>query len=190
MEATLLSAVATEQAGFRGALERVADFYKRAERWADREQCLDRVAGLLADGDERAKLLLEMGGEWELREDWEGAARHYVRALAENPTDPDLAYDTYNRVGYSLSQLGNVERGEIYCRTAIGLDPNRLDAHLNLGLILRGQARFIEAAHAFIAATERAPEDRRSLSHLRAMLRAHPDAFHGAPGIASKMKGL
>ena len=103
---------------------------------------------------------------------------------------PRSSYFSRNNLAYCLNCLGNWRRAEIYGRSAIRLNAIQHNAHKNLGLALQGQDRFIEAAHSYIVATERCPEDGRALAHLRQMIRENPDAFFGAPGMLARVSEL
>ena len=52
------------------------------------------------------------------------------------------------------------------CRAAIRIDPQRYNAHKNLGLSLEGLGRYAEAAQAFVEAVRAEASDPRALKHL------------------------
>jgi protein O-GlcNAc transferase len=103
------------------------------------------------------------------------AVRYYREALAFEPVAPEAWYFIHNNLGFSLNQLGRFSEGEFYCRTAIGILPERPNAHKNLGLAHAGQGRWREAALCFIEATRVRPQDPRSCAHLEDLLKAHPE---------------
>jgi tetratricopeptide (TPR) repeat protein len=68
-----------------------------------------------------------------------------------------------NNLGFALNQLGRYADGEALSGQAIALDPRRANAHKNLGLSLQGQGHVVEAARAFVTATQVGPSDDRAL---------------------------
>ena len=62
-----------------------------------------------------------------------------------------------NNLGFALNRLGRYADGEALCRQAIALDPRRASAYKNLGLSLQGEGRVVEAARAFVTATQVGP---------------------------------
>ena len=190
VEARLLRVARTRQQALRVTLEELATFYKSTGREEDWEHCLDRIVDLHEDANHQSGLLVTLGVTAERREDWDTAIGYYVRSLAAGPTGSDLAYFSHNNLGYCLIQLGDWDQAESYCRSALQVNPERHNAHKNLGLSLGGQGRYLEAAHSFIVATEREPRDRRAHAHLKDMIREHPDAFHGSPGLLVRAREL
>jgi tetratricopeptide (TPR) repeat protein len=137
-----------------------------------------RIEARLADvhtPDERAFGYLLLGGLGERRADWGDAVHQYGKVLAEGPSDEKILYFGNNNLGYSLIQLERFDEAEPYCLTAIGIDPNRHNAHKNLGLVRQGQQRLGEAAACFIEAYRLRPSDRRSWHLLQALLAREPD---------------
>ena len=53
---------------------------------------------------------------------------------------------------YCLNQLGEHSEAEEVCRVAIGIDGHRHNAYKNLGVALVGLGRYVNAAHAYLAA--------------------------------------
>ena len=76
---------------------------------------------------------------------------------------------------YSPVQLGEFAKAEKYCRAAIHINPNRANGFKNLALALQGQGRHREAARSFVDATQANAADARSLGHLDALLKDHPE---------------
>lgn len=190
IEARLLRVARTRQQALRVTLEELAAFYQSIGREEDWERCLDRMVDLHEDANRQSGQLVMLGVTAERREDWDAAIRYYVRSLEAGPTDPNLAYFSHNNLAYCLNQLGDWEPAESYCRSALHVNPDRHNAHKNLGLSLCGQGRYLEAAHSFIVATERQPRDVRALAHLDNMIREHPDAFHGSPDLLARVREL
>jgi Flp pilus assembly protein TadD len=67
-------------------------------------------------------------------------ALSFVRDLAPETLDPYTAYFAHNNLAYSLNQTRSFEEGEAEARAAIAVDPNRHNAHKNLGVAV-GLAR-------------------------------------------------
>jgi tetratricopeptide (TPR) repeat protein len=100
-------------------------------------------------GLDRTSVLRALGQTSEKACDYEMAVGFYRHALAMEPTDPFIDYFVYNNLGYSLIQLSQFAEAEERCRQSIEIDPNRSNAHKNLGLALQGQGRFTEAGQQF-----------------------------------------
>ncbi|SDD81075.1 tetratricopeptide repeat protein [Rhodospira trueperi] len=131
---------------------------------------IERRLAVATSANERALAFLLLGLMGERRHDWTDAIHQYCRVLAEEPTDPEVAYFANNNLGYSLVQLSRFDEAEPYCLTAIGIDPTRHNAHKNLGLVRQGQERPGEAAACFMEASRLRPSDRRSWHLLQALL--------------------
>jgi tetratricopeptide (TPR) repeat protein len=130
---------------------------------------------LIPDAEGKARWLLGFGVDMELAGHYASAIGYYREAMAIEPTSPETWYFIHNNIGYSLNQLGRFGEAETYCRTAIGILPERHNAHKNLGLALAGLDRRREAAQCFIEATRVCPENPRSCAHLEDLLEEHPE---------------
>ena len=103
----------------------------------------------------------------------------YERALAARARllggeHPDTL-DSVNNLANLYKRQGRYAEAEARCRAALQVDPDRHNAHKNLGIALEGQGRLAEAVPAYLAAVWRCPEDPRSLRHLEALLAQHPE---------------
>ena len=107
--------------------------------------------------------------------DYPAAVRYYRQALAMKPTNIVVNYFINNNLGFSLSASGDFAEGEIYCRKAIEIDPERPNGHMNLGLALAGQGCYREAAECFIDATQVNALDSRAFNLLTELLESHPE---------------
>jgi Flp pilus assembly protein TadD len=125
--------------------------------------------------DEIAYAYLSLGTMCERREDWNGAVDSYSKALCSGSLRADFCYFGNNNLGYSLIQLGRFNEAEGYCLSAIEVEPNRHNAHKNLGLVRQGQERFQEAAFCFVEAYRRCPSDQRAWHLLMALLSGHSE---------------
>ena len=157
------------------ALWQLAHFYKIAKQ---REKALERLRQLmqlLPDPEQKAECVLTMGQAMEQVGDYVAAVRYYKEALGLEPTKTFTWYFINNNLGFSLNTLGQFTEGEVYCRKAIEIDPNRPNGYKNLGLSLVGQRQHREAAEAFVKSTQANAADARALRHLQDLLKQHPE---------------
>ena len=125
--------------------------------------------------DDRAGALVAEGCGHEGSQDWEAAVAAYQQAVELQPQHPLVRYFAHNNLGYSLLQLGRFDLAATHCEAAIFVDPQRHNAHKNLGLAREGQGRWLEAALSLIEAARRCPQDRRAWLHLQKLLTNHPE---------------
>ncbi len=78
------------------------------------------------------------------RGDYEEAAREIKKYVETNPTDPRYAI-AYYMLGSSYVQLGQTEAAADNLRTAVELDPGRVDYRLALGQFLITTGEYVEA---------------------------------------------
>jgi tetratricopeptide (TPR) repeat protein len=124
--------------------------------------------------DDIPRAYMMLGCLDEHEQDWVAAIAHYRQALAADPHHHVVRYFTNNNLGYSLIQLGRFDEAEKYCAEAIEVDPDRHNAHKNLGLVRQGQGDWLDAAFRFAIAYRIYPGDPRSLWHLEQLLSAQP----------------
>ncbi len=154
---------------------------------------LARIERLLSEAeypDDYAHAYLSLGILGERREDWNGAAYNYSKALAAGSRRIDFTYFGNNNLGYSLIQLSQFDVAEAFCLAAIDVEAARHNAHKNLGLVRQGQERWQEAAFCFIEAYRLCPNDRRALHLLLALLSAHPEVIGQSAGLAVQITEL
>jgi tetratricopeptide (TPR) repeat protein len=156
------------------ALKELASFYADTRRYDRSLDCLRRLLRLEEDLELKAGYALAMGALAEKKRDFPAAVRFYREALVMEPQRNDVWFFVNNNLGYSLNELGQFAEGEKFCRAAIEINGRRSNGHKNLGIALAGQGRYPEAAKSFVTATKVAPGDERSLKHLSALLREHP----------------
>jgi len=157
------------------ALWQLARFYSHCK---DHEKALGYLRELLArlpDLESKANCVLAMGQTMERVQDYPAAVRYYREALAMEPARTATWYFINNNLGFSLNTLTQFVEGEKYCRKAIEVDPNRPNAHKNLGIALAGQGNYHAAAQCFVRATQANAADPRSLRLLEVLLHDHPD---------------
>lgn len=157
------------------ALWKLVAFYTNTRQ---PDQALKRLRELLplAGGAEgEADCLLNMGRNHEQLGDFPGAIRFYRLGLALEPSDPVTCYFLNNNLGFCLNTVGRFEAGEQYCRRAIQIHHGWSNGYKNLGLALKGQGRWREAARAFVAGTLADPGDGRSSALLEHLVSERPE---------------
>lgn len=157
------------------ALWQLAHFYKDTGQ-SEKALCrLRQLLQLLPEAEEQAKCLLALGQTMERAGDFAAAVAAYKQALAREPMHTWTWYFINNNLGFCLNSLERFGQAEPYCRRAIESDPNRPNAYKNLGLSLRGQGLYRDAAQCFIAATRVNAADDRAFHLLRELLEEHPE---------------
>jgi tetratricopeptide (TPR) repeat protein len=167
----------------RQALWQLAQFYKQTRQTDKALVRLRQLIQMLPDAEDRAKCVLTMGQAMEQKADFAAAAGFYKEALALEPMNTWTWYFINNNLAFSLNALGRFADSEPYCRKAILTDPNRPNAHRNLGQSLTGQGQFREAALCYVAATQVNAADGRAYHLLQELLDDHPELefeFEGA----------
>jgi len=175
VERVLLDKLQDEKEWPHDALRQLAEFYAATAQYDKAIVHFRRLMAVVRDVEEKARCVLNMGQVMELAGDYSAAVRYYKKALALKPTDRVVRYFINNNLGFSLNTLGDVSRGEIYCRKAIEIDPERPNGHKNLGIALSGQGWYREAAECFVAATEANALDPRAFNLLTRLLDQHPE---------------
>ena len=126
---------------------------------------------------------LKRGSAMEGLQEFREAAEAYRKGAKIEHDDRKLNYFTRNNLGYSLVQLGEYIDAEQWCRKAIEIEWDQHNAHKNLGLALKGQGRYLEAAESLILSTKIWPHDRRAFDHLLEMLALDPDLGTAHPDL-------
>lgn len=137
--------------------------------------------------EQKAYCLLLMGLLKERQDDYAGARDAYLEAFDLEPAEDDTWYFLNNNTGYCLNQLGTHSAAEGFCRRAIAIDPDRHNAHKNLGVALEGLGRYPEAIRSYLTAAESCPQDTRALQLLEKLLAAHPDAGRPVPDLPARL---
>jgi tetratricopeptide (TPR) repeat protein len=169
----------------RQALWQLAQFYKQTRQTDKALVRLRQLIHMLPDAEERAKCVLSMGQAMEQKADFASAASFYKEALALEPMNPWTWYFINNNLGFSLNTLDRFDDAELYCRKAIETDPNRPNAHRNLGQSLEGQGLFREAAQCYVAATQVNAADGRAYHLLQELLDEHPELVFEFEDVAA-----
>jgi tetratricopeptide (TPR) repeat protein len=159
----------------RKALWQLAQFYKLNKQHEKALQRLRELIALLPDPEDKANCVFTMGQAMEQVGDYAAAIRFYKEAVALEPASMFTWYFIHNNLGFSLNTLGHFAEGEQYCHKAIQIDPLRPDAHKNLGIALEKQGQYVEAARAYVAATQANAADARAFGLLENLLKLHPE---------------
>ena len=175
MEKYLLKNLAEAGTDSTKELWQLAQFYKLSNQHDKALQRLRELLQRLPDPEDKAECVFTMGQTMEQVGDYRAAVRYYKEAFALEPAHTFTWYFIHNNLGFSLNSLGDFTEGELYCRKAIEIDPERPNAHKNLGIALTSQGRHRQAAHAFVAATQANAADNRAFGLLKALLKQHSD---------------
>lgn len=154
---------------------------------------ISQIARLLSDPTDTvnvAKAHLLLGLEAEERQDWEDAAKNYLRIIELAPADDVVRYFGHNNLAYSLLQLKRFEEAETHCVAAIAVDDARHNAYKNLGLAYEALGRPVEAGFCFINAASRNAADKRTWLHLQQLLSNYPDLLAQSQDLAELTEGL
>ncbi len=184
MEKLLLKRLEDERAEPTDALWQLARFYGDGKQHEKAIECLRKVLARYPDLERKANCVLAMGATMEQVQDFEAAVRYYKEALALEPVRTPTWYFINNNLGFSLNTLGHFAEGEIYCRKAIEIDPNRPNAHKNLGIALAGLGQYGDAAKCFVTATQVNAADPRALRLLQDLVKQHPELAYEFEEIA------
>lgn len=144
---------------------------------------LEKILSLVDDLGERADCLIRMAVTMELVEDFHAALQLYRQAFDLPQKSDEIWYYLNNNTAYCLNKIGQYQEAEKYCRTAIGIDFNRHNAHKNLGIALQHQGQHVEAARSFMRATRLNPFDTRALAHLKELIASHPEILSENPDL-------
>jgi tetratricopeptide (TPR) repeat protein len=134
--------------------------------------------------ERRALNHVDTGLAFEFSENWLAAAEEYREIFALNPVGWVARYSANNNLGYVLIQLGAYEEAADYCRAAIGIRPERYNAHKNLGLALQGQGLWKDAIVCFLVATRLNSTNARAWQHLEHLLLARPHLVEQDPELS------
>ena len=162
--------------------------YSYSGRQAEAMGHLRRLLEGTGDPAEQADYLLGLGQLMEQVGDHAGASVFYQEGLALPRAPTDTRYLLHNNLGYCRNAAHRHAEAEGHCRAAIAIDPQRHNAHKNLGVALEGQGRCAEAVAAYVRAVHCNPHDPRALQHLERMVTAHPALADAVTGLASTLE--
>ena len=184
-EQRLLDQLATNKENPAQTMWFLGHFYKLSGQYEKATAYFNQLLETAKDLERRAQLIFTLGQTAESMGDFGLAADFYRHALAHEPTSKFHWYFVHNNLGYSLVQLGEFVEAQKFCQAAIEIDPERCNAHKNLGLAYRGQGRYREAAECFVAATRANAADTRALGLLETLLNENPSL---APDFAEQLQ--
>jgi Flp pilus assembly protein TadD len=171
------------------------DFYATRGMDEPAKQNARALIGSFDDPGQRAAACVNVGVHMERAGRFELAAWAYSTGVALEPTEPDLWYWLNNNLGFSLNQVGRHAEAEPCCRTAIRSQPQRYNAHKNLGVALEGQGSIVAAAQSYIMAVQLGPGDPRAFGHLLLLEENYREELQaGAPAVlafvAERLRGV
>ncbi len=191
IEEVLLNNVRAPDKDLKDSLWQLARFYSHAQQHEKALHYLRQVLALQPDIENKAATVLAMGQTMEQVDDYAAAARYYREALAFEPANTRTWYFIHNNLGYSLNRLEQFDEGERFCRAAIKIEPRLPNGFKNLGIALRGQGRFAEAAACFVKSTQADASDPRSVKLLEELLQEHPElGFDFEPALECCRKAV
>ena len=136
----------------------------------------------------RSFCFLSIGQIKENQEDIAAAVDWYRRAFRMRPGSDGTWYFLYNNLGYCLNRLGQHKEAMAYCEKAVSLNPDRHNAHKNLGVSLEGLGRYADAARSYLKAAGLCPADTRALSLLCSVIKSHPEIAVDFPELRDGTK--
>ena len=149
----------------------------------------EKIFELSDSSDAKAFCILSIGQTKEGQRDYEAALGWYRKAFSLEPgCDQEVWYFLHNNLGYCLNHFDRHEEALKYCRAAISINPERHNAHKNLGIALEGIGRYTEAAKSYINASRLCPSDPRALQHIEALVGAHPEVCRDIPGLLEEIE--
>jgi len=148
----------------------LARFYSHSRQQEKALHYLRKILVLQPDTEHKSATVLAMGQTMEQVGDYESATRYYREAFAFEPVHTRTWYFINNNLGFSLNMLGKFDEAVQFCRAAIAIDRQRPNAFKNLGIALRGQRQWTEAATCFVQATQVDASDARSMKLLEELL--------------------
>ena len=112
----------------------------------------------------------------------------YRKAFLMEPGRDDTWYLLHNNLGYCMNRLGRYAEGAEFCRKAIRIDPDRHNAHKNLGIAQEGLGQHVDAAASYITAAENCRADPRAFLHLEVLIRSHPEIEKESPDLRIRIE--
>lgn len=189
VETRLLQKLA-DPAQHESARRHMVSLYQRTGRIEEAVALVETAMQNAQTPDECAEWLWARGCLAEDARNFRKAALFYQIGIKLHPQSSRNRYWLLNNLGFSLNQLGRHEAAEKVCRQAIHENPGFSNAWKNLGLSLKGQERFHEAAWQFLAAIRVQPYDERNRVELQRLLDEHPEMFMADPTLKRKIEEL
>jgi tetratricopeptide (TPR) repeat protein len=149
---------------------------------------LDQMLERITSGEDRARVLLQIGIIMEQYEEFTLAAAYYRRGAELKPMNAEVFYYLHNNLGYSLNQLGRFADAEGHLKRAAAVDPEKYNAFKNLGVCYQGLGQLEQAVAMFVKATRTNIGDGRALAHLENLLAEHPELLERIPDLQNDLK--
>lgn len=188
VEQELLQKLKKQETAHRNALYQMVVFYNQTDQQKRALPYMERLSSLADSPGDKAANFFTLGQLMEGLNNFQAAVEFYSRAHRLEPTDQQLWYFINNNLGFSLNQLSRYKEAEVYCRTAIKVNPQLYNAHKNLGLSLQGQRNFAEAALCLVQSVKANAGDPRALNHLSDLLADHPELFKENPALVLELQ--
>lgn len=188
-EQQLLTELRENIRSIKGALWKLALLYTTQGLHSAALTHIEQLHQISNDPEEKAFCSLSMGQTLEQMQRFEEATARYLEGLKLDPTDAKVAYLLHNNVGFCLNHAKRFSDAENYCRKAIEINPNRHNAHKNLGISLEGQGQPADAVHAYIAAIRTNAADPRALMHLENLVTSRPELAQAIPDLHQQLEG-
>ena len=158
------------------------------KKLAGAQAYFERIIGISDSDAITSFCLLSIGQIKENQEDIAAAIEWYRRAFRMQPGSDGTWYFLYNNLGYCLNRLGQHKEAMAYCEKAVSLNPDRHNAHKNLGVALEGLGRYADAARSYLKAAGLCPADTRALSLLCSVIKSHPEIAADFPELRNETK--
>jgi len=144
-------------------------------RFAGAQAYFEKLYQLTDSSNDKAFCLLSIGQMMEKQEEYESALGWYRKAFSLEQGGGEVWYLLNNNLGYCLNLFERHGEAMEHCLAAISIEPNRYNAHKNLGVALEGLCRYADSVKAYITATLLNPRDLRALHHLESLVASHPE---------------
>ncbi len=189
-DADRISAIFLETADIKGAVECLCQLAKEccgAGHFDAALTYIKKVLPLVDAPGQKAECFLRMGLVFEAIGDYKAAEEAYSRSFDLPQEQNTTWYFLNNNRGFCLNQTGRYREAERYCRAAITIEPDRHNAHKNLGVALAGLGRYAEAAKRYIRATKLCPADSRAMSLLDELFACHKEIVQDIPDFLAQL---
>jgi CheY-like chemotaxis protein/tetratricopeptide (TPR) repeat protein len=187
-EKLLLEKVNKTQSEFQEAVLSLARFYSQVGKQGEAASYIQQLIVSTDSPESKAFFYLTLGQLMEQVQDYQNAVKFYLQAFSLEPVSNRTWYFINNNLGFCLNHFGRFKDAEPYCRSAIQIDPNRYNAHKNLGISLQGLGQLAKAAKCFISAVRKDSNDPRALKHLEELVVAHPTLAAELPDIDRQLQ--
>jgi tetratricopeptide (TPR) repeat protein len=151
-QVTMVPEVAIAHTGYQTSAIAQRDKFTRAQTIME---------GYFADHTNDAYIANKLGALYGQAGDWEKARPLLQQGLASGTADPLTTYELHYHLGLADRSAKHLTEAEAHYRAALSQpipEVLKLGAYINLGSLLQGQKKYIEAADLFEQATHIAPD--------------------------------